>query len=341
MRHTIRPLDLKLRHPFGISRGTSTEVPVFLLELEGGGLGEGSAVRYKGENIEESRAKASQLAESLSEQELFDLQHVMRRAKDMTPKNSAARTAFDLAIHDRIGKQLGIPLYKLFGLPPARGAASSITIGLDTDEKMAEKAREQAHVPILKVKLGRDDADRDIATLKAVREAAPNVKNLSVDANAGWSLDTAIQCAKAFADMGVSFLEQPLAIGNLEELGKLKRQSPLPIIADEDAQDSASLPALLGKVDGINIKLMKCGGLWDARKMIAFAEAVGWRIMLGCMIETGVGIAAASHLAGAAEVYDLDSELLIANNPIAPSVLNSDGLLTTPDGPGLGVGIAG
>jgi len=202
---------------------------------------------------------------------------------------------------------------------------------------MVAKTHEAAGFPHLKIKLGRDDWNIDAATIRKIREAAPG-KVIRVDANAGWSLETARKMVKVCADLGIEFVEAPLAIGNLEETGILRKEAPLPIIADEDVQDCASLTALVGKVDGINIKLMKCGGLWEARQMIGFARSVGWQLMFGCMIESSISIAAAAHLAATAQCLDLDSELLVSNNPCGPKpIMNNDGSLWIPDTPGLGV----
>lgn len=336
MRLASRIQELQLIHPFGISRGTTTTTRVILVELDGGGIGECSPVKYKKQTIEESLAALAHMADDVTDDNLFDLDHHLGRARAAAPTCTAALAAFDMALHDRIGKRLGISACQFMGIQPACGLPSSFTIGIDTDEKMVAKTLEAVAYPNLKIKLGRDDGDTDIRVMKAIRQAAPD-KVLRVDANAGWSLDTARRCVRACADLGVEFVEQPLAIGNLDELAILKRESPLPLIADEDVQDVRSLPALLGKVDGINIKLMKCGGLHEARQMIAFARAVGWEVMLGCMLETGVAISAACHLASAAVCWDLDSEALIANNPVEPRVLRPDGKLWTPPGPGLGV----
>jgi L-Ala-D/L-Glu epimerase len=335
MRAEIRPFDLKLRHPFGISRGTSTVSHIFYVEIEGGGIGEGAPVRYHNETVEMAMPLVARMVEGVTESNLFDLDLHSRRAREIAPNCSSARCAFDIALHDRIGKELGVPLYRYFGYPAPRGLASSFTIGIDTDEKMVAKTHEAAPYRNLKIKLGRD-ADTDIKTLKLIREAAPN-KVIRVDANAGWTFDDAVKCTKVAADLGVEFIEAPLAIGNYDELGKLHKNSPLPIIADEDCQDARSLPALLGKVDGINIKLMKCGGLREAQQMIGFARAVGWQIMFGCMIESGVSIAAATHLGNAGVCWDLDTEALTSNNPVTPQILSEDGLLSVSDAPGLGV----
>ncbi len=329
--------DLQLIHPFGISRGTMTTCPVFFLEFEGGGLGEGSPVRYKNQDADEGARLALEMANGVTDENLFDFDFHTRRAYEIAPEHSSARAAFDIALHDRIAKRLDVPLYQLFGYSDGSGMPSSFTIALDTDEKMVAKTHEAADFPCLKVKLGRDDAERDLATLCQIRTAAPD-KIIRVDANAGWSFETARRCVRGAADLGIEFIEAPLAIGNLEQLERLRQESPLPLIADEDVQGLASLPDLLGKVDGINIKLMKCGGLWEARQMIAFARAVGWQVMFGCMIESSVGIAAAAQLAGTAQSLDLDSEWLVSNNPCGPDpILASDGRIALSSRSGHGI----
>ncbi len=337
MNATISTYEMKMVHPFGISRGTSHSSTAFYIELEGGGTGEGVCVGYKGQKIEDALPLLKKMAEGLTDDNLLDLDYHAKRAKEIAPNHSAARTAFDIALHDRIGRQLGLPVYKLAGYGRAEDATSSFTISLETDEKMVAKTHEAAGFPHLKIKLGRDDWEVDAATIRKIREAAPD-KIVRVDANAGWSLDTARKMVKVCADLGIEFVEAPLAIGNVEETGILRKESPLPIIADEDVQDGASLMALLGNVDGINIKLMKCGGIWEARQMVGFARSVGWQVMYGCMIESSISIAAAAHLAATAESLDLDSELLVANNPCGPRpILGNDGRIRVPETPGLGV----
>ena len=332
----VIPFSLKTVHPFGISRGTTSESHVYFLEFEGGGLGEASPVRYYKQTAEEGMPLTQQMADGVTEENLFDLDYHARRAREIAPKHSSARAAFDIALHDRIARKLGVPLYQLMGFSYPEGAVSSFTIGLDTDEKMLAKTSEAHAFPNLKIKLGRDDAEVDARILRAICKEAEG-KVIRIDANAGWSLETAKKMSHVCADLGIEFLEQPLAIGNLEELAKLKKESPLPIVVDEDVQDLSSLPKLLGIIDGINIKLMKTGGLWEARQMIGFARANGWSIMLGCMLESSIGIAAAAHLAGVADDLDLDAEILVANNPCTPNVMQPDGRIVLPKTPGLGI----
>lgn len=328
------PFLLQLRHPFGLSRGTTTTIPVFFTRNPLGGWGEGSPVRYRGEDAAVAQDLAAHLAAGVDADNLFDREGHHARARGAAPAQRCARAAFDIALHDAIARRLDIPLWKLLGFRSPDGVVSSFTIALDTDDVMLRKVDEAASFPILKIKLGRDAAS-DIRTMQAIRAAAPS-KTLRVDANAGWSLDTARECIRVLADLGVEFVEQPLAIGNLAELRVLQRESPLPIIADEDALDLPALPALAGAVDGINIKLMKCGGIWEACQMIAFARAQGWRVMLGCMIESSLAIGAAAHLAGAVDACDLDAEHLVSNNPCGPRIVDDHGVIHIPPGPGIG-----
>jgi L-alanine-DL-glutamate epimerase-like enolase superfamily enzyme len=337
MKATVTRHDLLLRNPFGISRGTTSVIPTLRVATDDGALGEGSPVRYRGESADQGAALARAFLDALpADFPPDDPAAFNARLREAAPGHASARAALDIAYHDRLARALGVPLHQLLALPRCEGAHSTFTIALDSDERMAAKAREAHAFPLLNVKLGRDDAAVDEATLRAVRDAAPG-KVLRVDANAGWSLPTARRMAVVCADLGVEFLEQPLTIGNLDQLAELRATSPLPVIADEDAQDAASLPALVGRVDGINIKLMKCGGVWEACRMLAFARDQGWRVMLGCMIETSIGIAAAAHLAGAVDCFDLDAEWLITDNPFPVPVLGADGSLWTPTGPGLGL----
>jgi len=218
------------------------------------------------------------------------------------------------------------------------GAVTSLTIGLDSLEVMARKAAEAAHYPILKVKLGRGFAE-DSERLRLVRAAAPGAR-LSIDANAGWDVETTRAMLPLLADAGAEVLEQPLAIGRFEELRPLLAGSPIPIVADEDAQHLASLGRLEGCVHGINVKLMKCGGIAEARLMIAFARERGWKLLLGCMVETGIGIAAASALAGFADWLDLDGAMLSSNDPSEPVSVSTTDIapweVRIPGAPGLG-----
>lgn len=331
----VQPFDLRLRDPFGISRGSASTITVVHVRTAEGGLGVASPVRYHGETAESIQPALESALAAIPPGDRAEPERWTPRIADLP---SSARMALDMAFHDARARRLGVPLHQALGLPHPGDRTSWFTIALDTDAVMAEKAERAASFPQLKIKLGRDDFDTDARTLRAVRAAAPG-KRLMVDANAGWSLGTARRMAALCADLGVAILEQPLAIGDHEGLAALLPESPVPVWVDEDSQDLASLPALRGRVHGINIKLMKCGSLAAGIRMAEFARAEGWGVLLGCMIESGPGIAAAMHLASLADELDLDPEALASNNPATPAVLSPDGTLRLPPGPGLGVSI--
>lgn len=335
---------LKLINPFGIARSTKSESPVVLTSIDGG-YGESAPIRFYGEDVASVENALQRLAEADLPGDLDHIEDVTDALDRIFPfdpvtrtGNQAAKTAVDLALHDRLGKKLGVPLHVLFGRAPEpdRPYYTSFTIGLDTIEEMLRKVEEAKNYAILKIKLGRD-VEHDIAVMTEIRKAVGEGKTLRVDANAGWSLEDARKAVPVLADLGVEYVEQPLAKGNLEELRLLKKECPLPIYVDEDSILAADLPRLNGIVDGINIKLMKTGGLVEARRMVALARIFGFKVMIGCMIETGVAITAAAHLAPYADNLDLDGNLLISNDPFTGVKCDADGRLHLPQEPGIGV----
>lgn len=313
MSSEVEVYPLRLRHPFGISRGTDAELPTVLLTLGDGAVGEGPPVRYLGQSAESTaqwlRDRLA-LLESLQDPEESWTQLAREDSHD---EHTAARAAVDAALWDRAARRAELPLWQFLGMPDPAGLQSSFTIALDTPEVMERKAREAAAFPILKVKLGRGEAE-DRASLGAVRRGAPGTR-LLVDANAGWSLPVALRMVRWLADQGVELVEQPLPIGAEKQLPALRRESPIPLFLDESVQALSDLPTLRGMTDGINIKLAKCGGITEARRMMDYARSEGWQIYLGCMIESSLGIAAGVHLAGGCDWRDLDGALLTANDP--------------------------
>jgi L-Ala-D/L-Glu epimerase len=252
-------------------------------------------------------------------------------ARAAVPGQSSAEAAVDMALFDLAGQRLGVPVYELLGLDPSHTPQTSFTIGLDTPEVVVRKVREAAAYPILKVKMGSDD-DREV--LQAVRDNTS--ATLRVDANEGWTPAGALERLEWLHGLGVEFVEQPLPAGMLEETRELRRRSPLPFFADESVHRAADIPALAGAFDGINIKLMKCGGLAEALRMIATARAHGLRVMLGCMIESSLAITAAAHLSPLVDTADLDGNLLLDRDPFVGATVR-EGRLVLPDAPGLGV----
>ena len=326
---------LKMRYPFGISREVSTESPTVLFRLGDHGQGEGSPVKYKKQKAEDILAAVTELAKDVTPANIDDIDFHDKRAHAAYPHLSSAIAAFNLALWDARGRKAGKPIHELIGSPKT-SIKTTYTISLADNDTMELRTREAAHLPLLKIKLGRD-LDRDLDVMQRIRRTAPNAI-LRVDANAGWSYDIAKAIIPKLADLGVEFIEQPLAIGNIEETRKLHKESPLPIVLDEDAQYASSLDALRGAVSGINIKLVKCGGLSEALRMVDYARREGWKIMVGCMLETRLALGAACHIAGLVDAMDVDAHMLTNNDPFPPGSLREfSANLPLANGPGIGL----
>jgi L-alanine-DL-glutamate epimerase-like enolase superfamily enzyme len=247
--------------------------------------------------------------------------------------NASAKSAISAAMHDLVGKRLGVPVYRLWGLNPTRAPQSSFTIAIaPTEAELVRRVEEATPYPVLKVKLG---SDRDEQVIRTVRATAPG-KVLRVDANAAWTAKQALRMIDLLLELGVEFVEQPLPPHDLEGLRFVRERSPLPVIADESCLVASDIPRLAGVVDGINIKLSKCGGLREALRMIATARSHGMRVMAGCMIESSLGITAAAHFAPLLDYADLDGAALLGDDPHLGATIDG-GRITIPDGPGLGV----
>jgi L-alanine-DL-glutamate epimerase-like enolase superfamily enzyme len=323
-------LDLRLRHTFRIARGASDVRENLWIELEHAnevGLGEAAPIRRYAEDRGSAAAAIETMAARLGDPRAFAL--AAREAA--VAGQSSAEAAVDMALHDLAGRRLGVPVYELLGLDRTRTPATSFTIGLDTPEVVARKVKEAAAYAVLKVKMGSAD-DREVLT--AVRDCTD--RPLRVDANEGWTPEEALERLDWLARLGVEFVEQPLPASRLEDTRALRRRSPLPFYADESVHRAADIPALAGAFDGVNIKLMKCGGLAEAMRMIAVARAHGLEVMLGCMIESSLAVTAAAHLSPLADAADLDGNLLLDADPFVGATV-VDGRLVLPDAPGLGV----
>ncbi len=328
-----KPIDLKLSTPFRISRGVQHTSPNAIVEVrynEYIGYGEASPAEYYGESVETVLACVAMFAGNLGE-DPFLIDDIMRRLDKIIRLNPSAKAAVDMAIYDIVGKMLGVPLYKLLGLNPARTPYTSFTIGLDSPAQMAKKALLAKDYPILKIKVG---TRHDIEILKAIRDVSAAI--IRVDANAGWTPKEAIKTINAIAQYNIEFVEQPIPAQDLGGLKLIRDNVPLPIIADESAVTVDDIPRISECVDGINIKLMKCGGIYHALKMIHVARAHNLRIMLGCMIESSLAITAAAHLTPLVDYADLDGHLLIEDDPFV-GVGIENGKLALTDEPGLGV----
>ncbi len=290
------------------------------------GRGEGAPIiRYR-ESAESARRAAESVRELLASADPWRFQKLMAEIFRRIEGEYAAKAALDIAIMDWIGQKLGIPLYRYFGLDGRDTPVTTMSIGIDTPEITRRKVREAEDFPVLQ---------SDEATIEAVRGVTG--KPLRVDANEGWKdKEEAVRKINWLESQGVEFVEQPLPASMLEETRWVRGKVHIPIIADEACLHPADIPRLAEAYDGVNIKLMKCGGMLEAFRMIQIARALGMKTMLGCMIESSVGVTAAAHLSPLVDYADLDGNLLIANDPYV-GVRVRAGKLLLPEGPGLGL----
>lgn len=322
-------LRLALRNPFVIARsehGAGRSITTVIVELRDDrfpdivGLGEGYPDRFYGETPETMAAITPFLMEAIGEVDptTEGLGAASARLAAAIRWNGAAKCALDIALHDLVGKVMGLPVHALLGLsddiPP-----TDFTLGLDDPDVVAERARRASAFPALKIKVG---GPADLATLAAVRRVYGGP--IRVDANTGWTPDLAIELLPDLVDLGVELIEQPFPAGRLDWLADFQAASSLPLVADESCVIDEDLDALVGVVAGVNVKLAKCGGVGPAAAMLARARELGFRTFVGCMEETSVGIAASAAVASLAEWVDLDGSLLLAEDPF-------DGLELGPD----------
>jgi len=330
IKHSV--YKLQLIDPFGIARSTRTEIDVVHINIDGG-IGESSPSKYYGETVDTVRQNLDKISNKVGTDFEF-IEDKVEEIKKLLPENaSSTLAAIDTALYDIFCKRLNIPLYKLIGVNPDKCPKSSFTIGIDTIDVMLKKVDKAAQYPILKIKLGRD-SNGDMKVMKAIREKTN--KTLRVDANGGWTYEEAVKCIDFLADLNIEFVEQPLERGDIEGLKKLYKVSKLPIILDENIRVNTDIPKCAGFCHGINIKLMKCGGITEARRMIATARAFGLKIMIGCMIESSVAVTAASHLGPLVDYLDLDGHILVSNDPYVGMIFK-DGKPIIPNKPGISV----
>ena len=322
----VSELTLPLVHTFAIARSSETFARSLILRLRWNGY-EGLGECAPSARYDESVAS---VRESFEAQPPAGDDPYACEAM-LAGRSPAARCALDVALHDLVGKDLDRPLWRLLGLDPARTPVTSFTVGIDTPETMLRKLDEIRDHPIVKVKLGFPD---DVDVLAAMR--ARYTGTLRVDANEAWTPEETVAKLTALAKLDIEFCEQPIPAGTPERLRWIRERSRVPIVTDEDSKDADDLLALAGCVDGINIKLVKCGGIRGALAMIATARALGLKIMLGCMVESAILTTAAAHLSPLVDWADLDGPFLVANDPFA-GVTYARGKLKLPDGPGLGV----
>ena len=323
------PITLELKTTFRVAHGASDQRHNVLVYLDDG-VGEAAAVPYYGETQQGIIEYLKSVPDLGGDP--FDIDAVLSKR----PAGSrAARSAIDEALHDLWGKKLGQPLYKLFGLNPAKLPLTTFTIPIDEPEVMAEQAKASGY-PLLKIKLGSEKDEEIVAAIRKATDA-----KLRVDANAGWSRERALQIIPRLAEYNLEFIEQPLAVDDVEGFFWLKEELRvqkvnIPIFADETAKTSHDVAKLAGAIDGVVVKTMKSEGIREVLRMIHTARAHDMQIMVSCMVESSVGVTAAAHLAPLCDYADLDGPLLIRNDPYCG--LTYDGAkFTLPNGPGLGV----
>lgn len=324
---------LDLIHPFRIAREVSdhrNNVVVRVTDGELTGVGEAAPSPYYGED-DGSVLRALEEVPALLGGSPFELEETMERLVSRLPEDSSARAAVDIALHDLAARRLGVPLYRWLGLDPAKTPVTSFTIGIDEPEAVRRKVREAAGYPALKIKLG---SKKDLEIMRTIREESD--ARIRIDANAGWTADQALEMVERLSEFDVELVEQPLPPGSPNDWRRVREAAAMPIFADESVLVSSDVPALSGLVDGVNVKLMKCGGIREALRLIHTARAHGMGVMIGCMIETSAAITAAAHLSPLADYADLDGNLLIANDPFTGATVRK-GRLVLPEGPGTGV----
>ncbi len=332
---SFMPYDLKLKHAFNLAKSSRTHTPDVQVEIEYDGIvgyGEASMPPYLGESVESVTRFLSKL--DLSQfSDPFRLEEILEYVDSVEEGNRAAKASVDIALHDLLGKIMGQPWYKIWGLSPEKAPNTSFTIGIDTEEVVRQKMEEAKPYKVIKVKMGLDNDKELVKVIRSITDVP-----ICVDANQGWKTkEQGLEMVEWLSDKNCLFIEQPFSKEMLEETKWLRERSPLPIIADEVFQRLSDITKLSEYYDGINIKLMKSTGMHEAYKMIVLARALGMKVMIGCMTETSCAVTAAAQLAPLVDWADLDGNLLIANDRF-DGIKIVNGQVTVPaDRPGIGV----
>ncbi len=341
MKYKLFSQELIKRQPLVISRDIrKSSMNLFLTLTLGGysGIGEAVPDHEAGETVEQSEQQLHDFLTGYDWSQLA-IQEIWQQARE-AKLTAPAQAALDMALWDLLAKTAQLPCYQLFGLAK-EAIPTSITIGIMSPEQAEARAvelLETHHARALKIKLGsREGLDADQAMFTKIKQVADNYPvKLLVDANGGWSLAEAKTMMAWLAQHGVEYIEQPLEVGSEDQLAELYHNRPLPIFVDESCRVSSDVAKLVGNIDGINIKLMKCGGLSEALRLVAVARAHGLKTMIGCMSESSVAISAACAVAPLIDYIDLDSHLNIKNDPADGVTLNGDGQLLMVEKPGHG-----
>jgi L-Ala-D/L-Glu epimerase len=334
MQFFFKPYTLELKHVFTVASNSRTTTPVILTEIKYDGLtgyGEASMPPYLGES-QESVSKFLSKVDLSQFPDPTQLDDILHHVDKVDAGNTAAKASIDIALHDLFGKIIGAPLYKIWGFDPSKTPNTSYTIGIDTVDIVKQKTIEAAPYKILKVKLGKGTDKEMIEAVRSITD-----KPLYVDVNQGWTdKQYALDMAFWLKEQGVQFIEQPMHKDRTDDIAWLTSKSPIPIVADEAVQRYSDLIKLHGAYSGVNVKLMKCTGLREARKMIEFAQTIGMKTMIGCMTETSCAVSAAAHLSAITDYADLDGPLLVKNDCFDGMKI-IEGKITLNDLPGIGV----
>ena len=335
MKLTFFPYELNLRQVFTLAGYSQKTFPDVQVEIEYDGVvgyGEASMVPYLGQTVDTvmsflKKVNLEQFADP------FQLDDILTYVDSLSPDDTSAKAAVDIALHDLVGKLMGQPWYKIWGLDKSKAPSTTFTAGLDTLDVAREKTKECAEqFNVLKVKLGRDNDKEMIQTIRSVTSLP-----ITVDVNQQWTdRQYALDMIHWLKEQGVVMVEQPMSKHRLDDNAWITQHSPLPIFADESLQRLNDVLALKGAFTGINIKLMKCTGMREAWKMQTLARAFGMRVMVGCMLETSCAISAVAQLSPVADFADLDGNLLISNDRFKGMELVK-GKITLNDLPGIGL----
>lgn len=331
----FHPYTLELKHVFTVATHSRSTTPVMIVEVEQDGItgyGEASMPPYLGESHATAAAFLSHV-DMTKYSDTFRIEDILRDIDAIGPGNNAAKAAVDIALHDWVGKRIGYPWYRIWGLDPSNTPVTTLTIGIDTNDVVKQKVKEAETYKVLKVKLGRDNDKEMIETIRSVTD-----KPITADANQGWTdRQKALDMIHWLKERNVLYVEQPMPKdAAVDDMAWITERSPLPTIADEFCQRLPDVRRAYGVFSGINIKLMKSTGMREAHKMLLVARSLGMKVMLGCMTETSCGISAASHLAPMVDWADLDGALLIKNDAFTGTTI-VDGKVTLSDRPGIGV----
>jgi len=335
MKMRFFPYELQLRHVFTVATYSRTTTPDVQVEIEYDGIigyGEASMPPYLGQTVKSVLAFLQKV--DLGQfSDPFQLEDILAYADSLSPGDTAAKAAVDIALHDLVGKLLQAPWYRIWGLDKEKAPSTTFTIGIDTADVVRKKTEECAELyNILKVKLGRDNDKEMIKAIRSVTDLP-----IAVDANQGWKdRQYALDMIHWLKEQGIVMVEQPMPKEQLDDIAWVTQQSPLPVFADESVQRLKDVPSLKGAFTGINIKLMKCTGMREAWKMLTLARALDMKVMVGCMTETSCACSAAAQLSPAVDFADLDGNLLISNDRFKGMEV-VDGKITLSDLPGIGV----